>query len=54
MVRRIFMTGFLVVLIRGSFGHIGVCMVVAVVAIAYLASKRPYLQLRKGDNVTAD
>jgi len=49
MVRRIFMTGFLVVLFRGSYSQICICMVITVVAIAYLASRKPFLQLRKED-----
>jgi len=54
MVRRVFMRGFLVVLIRGSFGQIAVCVVVTMVAIAFLVSRKPFLQLRKEDNVTVD
>ena len=50
--RRIFTTGFLVVLIRGSFAQIGVCLgvtVVALVALVALASRQPYLLLRDED-----
>ena len=54
MVRRIFMTGFLVVLFCGSYSLICICRVITVVAIAYLASRKPLLQLRKEDRVTVN
>ena len=54
MVRRIFMTGFLVMLFCGSYSLIYICRVITVVAIAYLASRKPLLQLRKEDRVTVN
>jgi len=54
MVRMLFVTGFLVVIFRGSYSQICICMVITVVAIAYLASRKPFLQVRKEDNVTVD
>jgi len=49
MVRRIFMTGFLVVLVRGSLEQIIVCVVVSVVELKAVGSRRPYLRLTDAD-----
>jgi len=49
MIRRIFMTGGLVVLARGSLEQIVVCVVVSVVTLKAVGSSRPYLRLKRED-----
>ena len=49
MVRRIFMTGFLVVLVRGSVEQIIICVVVSVITLKAVGSRRPYLRLIDAD-----
>ncbi|GMI25760.1 hypothetical protein TeGR_g8964 [Tetraparma gracilis] len=52
MTRRIFMTGFLVVLARGSFAQIVVCQGVSIVALTMLKTRSPFL--RGNDNLVAE
>ncbi|GMI26089.1 hypothetical protein TeGR_g11125, partial [Tetraparma gracilis] len=52
MTRRIFMTGFLVVLARGSFAQIVVCLGVSMVALTLLITRSPFL--RGNDNLVAE
>jgi hypothetical protein len=52
MTRRIFMTGFLVVLARGSFAQIVVCQGVSMVALTMLKTRSPFL--RGNDNFVAE
>jgi hypothetical protein len=52
MARRIFMTGFLVVLARGSFAQIVVCLGVSIVALTLLITRCPFL--RGHDNFVAE
>jgi len=49
MMRRIFMTGGLVVLARGSLEQIVICVVVSVVTLKAVGSRRPYLRLKGED-----
>ena len=49
MIRRIFMTGGLVVLARGSLEQIVICLVVSVVTLKAVGSSRPYLRLKRED-----
>ena len=49
MIRRIFMTGVIIVLARGSFAQIIVCQFVSILSLAALARRQPFLQLRDGE-----
>jgi len=44
-VERIFMTGFLVVLARGSYEQLVICLLASVAMLKTLSSRRPYMQM---------